>query len=188
MIRFFTLAFLILATPAVAQAPKWNVIPEKSHLEFSGTQMGGAFAGGFRTFTPLIVFDPADLAASSVTVDIDIASLFTGDTERDSTAKEKEWFDLKNYPTARFESQSFAKTGDNAYEMTGNLTIRDVTLPVKMPFTLTITPADSGKQHAVMKGHATIDRLQYKLGTGEWADPSSVGTAVAITATIEAER
>lgn len=182
------MALLLASAPAEAQPPRWHVIPEKSALTFQGTQMGGAFSGAFRVFTPVIDFDPAHLDQSKVTVEIDITSLDSGERERDTAAKGAEWFDVKTYPRARFESHSFTKTGTDIYAVTGNLTIREVTLPVTMPFTLTIAPDESGKQHAVMSGHTVINRAEFKLGRGEWADFSSVGRDIGVDVRIEARQ
>lgn len=185
--RILFAAFLLTSVPALA-APQWDMVADKSKLAFNGTQMGGTFAGEFKSFTPVIVFDADDLAASKVTVDIDLASIDTGDGERDAAAKSTDWFDIKSTPTARFESTGFSKTGDNAFEAAGNLTIRGVTVPVVLPFTLDFSSTDSGKQQAVMKGHITLDRSKFKLGQGEWADPGSVGNDIAVDVTLTAVR
>lgn len=186
MLKRALLAVLLLtAAPALA-APQWDMVPDQSKLAFSGTQMGGAFSGVFKSFTPVIIFDADDLAKSKVTADIDLASIDTGDGERDTAAKSRDWFDIQNTPIARFESTGFRKTGDNAFEADGNLTIRSVTVPVVLPFTLDFSSTDSGKQQAVMKGRITLDRRKFKLGQGEWADPGSVGNDIAVDITLTA--
>lgn len=185
--HLFLVALLLTASPALA-TPQWEVVKDQSKLTFSGTQMGGTFAGEFKSFTPVIVFDAANLAASKVTVDVDLGSIDTGDGERDNAAKSADWFDTKNTPTAHFESTGFTKTGDNAFEAAGNLTIRGATVPVILSFTLDFSSTDSGKQQAVMKGHVTLDRSKFKLGQGEWADPGSVGNDIAVEVSLTAIR
>jgi polyisoprenoid-binding protein YceI len=179
--------FLLSAFPALAAAPKWIVVPEKSKIAFRGTQMGGDFAGVFKAFTPEIYFDPEQLDQSRVTVTVDVTSGDSGDGERDAAMKSKDWFDVKQFPAAHFKSTAFAKTEADAYTVTGNLTIRDVTVPVTLPFKL-ILSADSGKQTAEMTGQVTLDRSAFKLGQGEWADPSSVGNDVVVDITLSAIR
>ncbi|HAI32686.1 MAG TPA: YceI family protein, partial [Thalassospira sp.] len=85
-----TLPALALATTIAGfsgagwAADPWAVEAGDSEIEFTGTQLGAAFEGEFKSFTAEIVFSPDDLAGSSVKVLIDIASVDTANGDRDS--------------------------------------------------------------------------------------------------------
>ncbi|MBI1215589.1 MAG: hypothetical protein GC185_07210 [Alphaproteobacteria bacterium] len=176
------------ATPAgdtEAEKPAaraWRMVADKSAITFTASQMGDRFTGSVKKFTPAIFFDADDLAHSSVTVDIDAASIDAGEKERNENIKSKSWFDIAEYPAARFETTGFTKTGENAFTAQGRLTIRGVTVPVELPFTLAFSKiesgADSGKEQAVMDGKLTLDRSKFKLGQGDWADPTIIANEV----------
>lgn len=189
-LRFALLLFvfaLSLSPSAFAQsAKKWEMIPAESSITFHGKQMGSDFAGTFPRFSAEIHFDAADLSASRVTATIDVTSAESGDAERDSNLKSPEWFDIKTFPAARFETTGFRRTDEDSFEANANLTIRDITLPVVLPFTLEITKDDSGKEKAVMKGSLTLDRSKFSLGTGDWADPGIITNEVPVDVIVAA--
>lgn len=185
------LGFALLALPAQAQrpypAPDWQIDKSQSSITFTGTQMGKSFQGVFKDFDAEISFDPDAPRGSYVKVTIDTASADTKDAERDGIMQDKLWFDVKNFPVATFESETFSKTNATDFVAEGNLTIRDVTLPLHLPFTLEITKdADSGNQTARMTAHVSLDRSLFKLGRKDWADPKSVANNVDVAITVVA--
>lgn len=188
MLRFLCLLALLFAPAPVfaGEVKQWVMDPATSTLAFKGKQMGAVFSGSFTKFIPDIRFDPDNLAASKVTVTVDIASINTGDAERDQNLKTKEWFDPEKFAEARFETTSFKKTGDNAFEAEANLTIRAITLPVVLPFTLVFSKDDSGKETALMTGSLTLNRSKFSLGTGDWDDPSIIANEVPVEISLNA--
>lgn len=171
----------------IALAPLWNMDKSQSSIVFKGGQMGKAFEGRFTDFDAEIRFAPDMLEASNVNVTIRTAAIHSGDKERDDTVKTGAWFDVKNFPVATYESSVFRKTDDTHFVSEGNLTIRDVTVPVTLPFTLTIVADDvSGEKTATMQGSLTLDRSALQLGRGDWADPKSVANNVDVAITVVA--
>ena len=168
------------AEAPAATAPKWDVLPEKSSIIFHGKQMGADFDGVINKFKPDIRFDENDLAHSKVTVDIDINSIDGKDPERNKSIKGADWFDTDHFPTARFETTKFVKTGDNAFTASGNLTIRGISVPIELPFTLAHESIGFGQDRAIMTGKVTLDRSKFQLGTGDWADPSVIANEVPV--------
>ncbi|WP_297001801.1 MULTISPECIES: YceI family protein [unclassified Thalassospira] len=184
-----TLPALALATTIAGfsgagwAADPWAVEAGDSEIEFTGTQLGAAFEGEFKSFTAEIVFSPDDLAGSSVKVLIDIASVDTANGDRDSQIVSPDWFDAAQWPTAKFETKSFSETAPGQYEAVADLTIRDVTREVILPFDLEI----EGNE-AKATGTVTINRTDFGVGQGQWADTSQVGDPVTIEIDIEAKR
>jgi polyisoprenoid-binding protein YceI len=177
------LAALALAAPASA-AETWT-IENGSAIRFTAYQEGAPVDGGFDRFSGEIVFDPDDLAASRVRVEIDTASVATGHKDRDATLRSSALFDVETWPSAVFVSDRLLHRGGDRYEVQGQLTIRDVTRDVVLPFELTIDP-DGGRQRAHASGELTISRLDYGIGQGEWASTRTVGEEVVIRIEIAA--
>ena len=177
LLAFLTL--LVSATPAAA-VTQWNLIHEKSSITFRPKQLGTEFKGTFDTFSAQIAFDPDNLAASKASIDVQIGTAHTGASDRDENLKSADWFDVTKFPDAKFETTAFHKTGKDTYMAEGTLTIRDVALPVTLPFTLTIAPPDAGKVIATMDGHVTLDRSKFKIGLGQWVDTSIIANEVPV--------
>lgn len=161
----------------------WIVDMGKSKLGFTATQTGDEFDGAFNSFTAKIRFDPDHLESASIDVSIDMNSARTGDRQRDLALPEKEWFNAKSYPEARFVSHDVVATGDGAYEARGTLTIRNVSKDVTLPFTVSING-----DKAQAEGALTIVRTDYGVGQGEWESGQWVGLNVKVEFSISAHR
>lgn len=188
---FMALLALVLTVPAMAQAQQtvqgWRIIPAESHLEFEGTQMGAPFKGSFGSFDGKIDFDPANLPASKADITIQMDSVDATSTDRNKYLRMADWFNVAKFPEARFVTTAIEKGLDtNQYVAKGNLTIRDVTLPVILPFTLMIMTTDSGEKIARMTGETAINRLDFGVGQGQWSDVKSVGNQVKLRVKLEA--
>lgn len=109
------------------------------------------------------------MAAASVDVQIQVASIKTGNWLKNRHARGDSWLDAKQYPTIVFTSQEFAKT-DSGYEVTGTLSMHGVQKQLTMPFTF----ADN-----VFTTSFTVDRRDYNIG-GTSGMASSVGYELAI--------
>lgn len=184
----FAAALALAAVPAVAQAPApaaptWTVDKAASRLGFKASMSGTAFEGRFSRWDARIAFDPANLKASRVVASIDLASASTGDGARDEALPSSDWFDVKRYPRATFTSRAITSAGAGRYVATGDLTLRGVTRPVTLPFTLAIT-GDIAK----MSGTATVDRTTFGVGQGQFRGVEAVPAAVTVTVAVTAKR
>jgi polyisoprenoid-binding protein YceI len=103
-------------------------------------------------------FDPANLAQSRFETTVAAATIFTDNEERDTHLKSEDFFDVTNYPLIRFKSESIKKSG-SGYEVLGQLTIKDVTQQVSIPFSVT----SSGTERT-FTGNIKIKRKEYHLG------------------------
>lgn len=156
-------------------AGQWTMQPKESTLRFMGMQAAAPFEGGFDKFTADIRFDPHDLAASRFDVTIDTASVDTRDGERDDILRGPDLFASKQWPRAHYVADRFTDEGAGKYEATGKLTLRDVTRSVPIAFTF-----ESKDGTAWLKGRATIKRLDFGVGQGEWRDTETVANDVQI--------
>jgi polyisoprenoid-binding protein YceI len=176
-------AALAALTAAEAAATEWSADPDTGSLTWSVRFEDRQLAGEFAAFTPEIVFDPADLAGSHVTVTVDIGSVATETPEVTAETLKPDWFDAEAFPTAVFEAATFRALGGDAYEADGTLTIRDIAQPVTLPFTFAID-GDT----AAIAGGVSIDRLDHGVGQGDWAIDDIVGFEVEIGFTLAATR
>lgn len=174
---------LLIAAPALASGPGWTVDQSKSRIGFSGTQTGTPFKGAFGRYKAEIAFDPAHPEAAHIGVVIDLGSAATGDKQRDTALPGSDWFDVAHAPLARFVSTRVVRAGGNAYVANGNLTLRGVTRPVRLPFTLVVTGATA---HAT--GHAQLLRSAFGVGQGAWASGQWVALQVGVDIDITATR
>jgi polyisoprenoid-binding protein YceI len=176
-----------MASPARAAAT-WTMQKDASRIGFTAFQKEQPVEGSFAAFKAEIVFDEEELAASRVNVEIDAASIDTGHKDRDATLRGSSFFDVEEWPAARFESDELVHKGGNSYEAKGRLTMRDVTKDVTLPFELTIKdhPSEQGVLLAEADGEISISRLEFGIGQGEFASTSTVADKVVIRIEIDA--
>lgn len=168
---------------ALAQAPSWKVDQAASHLRFQYVLQGSTVDGSFVRFDAVIRFDPDDLKASSIRVDIPLATAIAGTDDRNKMLANAEWFNTNTFPTAHFISETITARGDGAYVATGVLEIKGTKVPVSLPFKLRL---DSDQ--ATARGRLTINRNRFKIGEGKWAKPDYIGLNVVILIDITAHR
>jgi polyisoprenoid-binding protein YceI len=165
---------LALLIPLAAHAGSWRADAKSSTLGFSGIYQGDAFNGRFKTFDAAIAFDPAQLATSRFDVKITLASADTANSERDESLRGKDFFDTAHTPIATYTATHFRSLGGNRYAADGTLDLRGVSKPVTLTFAWATgaTPA--------LVGDAVVNRLDFKVGGGQWADASLIGNAVKV--------
>lgn len=178
----FLVLFWIFLTPT-AIAADWRLVATESSIEFGGTQTDVAFSGKFNRFSANISFDPANPDNAFVKAEIDLASAFTNDTQRDSALPQEDWFFVSSFPRAIFEAKGFQPIGDNRYNVAGVLTLRGVEKNITLPIHLKIDDS-----RAEMKSIITLNRADFGIGSGPWSEGKWVGLDVAVSLHIVAER
>lgn len=168
--------FLLIGFGAPAEAKNWSIDYAHSQLGFAGTQGSDAFQGSFKNFKADIDFDPDHPEAGKISVTVDIASATTGDEQRDGMLPQSDWFNTAQFPQAHFTSSQIRKTGANAYEAQGTLTIKGISMPVILPFTL---QPEGDHMHA--QGRTMLTRTDFHIGEGQWANDQTVKHGVDVT-------
>lgn len=107
---------------------KWNLDASHSNIGFSVKHMMvSKVKGQFDSFNADIeAEDLANLTGAKIKFVIDTASINTRSEDRDNHLKSADFFDVDQFSKITFESTVITKKGDD-YEITGNLTIKDVT-------------------------------------------------------------
>ncbi len=120
--------------------------------------------GQFTKATATIEFDPANPAASTLTAEVELDSVNTGNNDRDNHLRSADFFDVATHPTMTFVSKSVQVTGANTGVITGDLTIKGVTKEVKLNTEFLGEATDPwGNVKPVFNAHAKINRENWGL-------------------------
>ncbi len=171
--RFAAGLALLAALASPAQSQQLDLA--RSEIAFTTQQMGVPVEGRFRQFGAQVAFDPKQPQAARVTLTIDLASVAFGARETEVEAARPEWFDVKQFPQARFESSAVKSTGPGRLEVQGQLTLKGTRAAVSVPVTL----AQAGPL-TTATGNFVLKRLDFRLGDGEWKDTSLVANEVQV--------
>lgn len=109
----------------------YTIDPAHSNAQFTVRHMMiSNVRGGFRSVTGTIVYDPDKLGDSTVEAVIDVATINTGDEQRDGHLKSADFLDVAQYPQITFKSKKVESAGSGEVKVTGDLTIHGVTREV----------------------------------------------------------
>ncbi|MGB7990733.1 MAG: YceI family protein [Candidatus Methylophosphatis roskildensis] len=164
-----------IASGTASAAEVGPVQIDQSRVAFVSKQMGVPIDGEFRKFTAHVSFDPAKPEAGRARIDIDMASIDAGSAEANEEVVGKNWFNVRQFPTAGFVSTGVRPLGGGKFEVAGTLTIRDKTREVLAPFTMTTQAAT-----VQFDGSFVINRADFGIGQGVWADFDTVANEVQI--------
>ncbi len=178
---------LLLAPLAQAKLRDYRIDPVHSRVMFNVDHLGFSKAiGTFAAPTGWIRFDPDDLAASSVEVELDLRRLDLGDAEWNQRMARRDGFDSEAHPLARLTSTRIEPTGERAFTLHGELQLRGERFPIELqvqfnrlgrhPLTLRRTAGFSAR--------ATLSRAA--LGLDAWK--RMVGDKVELRIEVEAMR
>ena len=120
------------ANPSVQAPPAgvWKFDQAHTNLSFVARYlMLTKVRGGFRDFDGALHIEETP-ERSSVEVSINAASIDTGNETRDEHLRSPDFLDVERFPKLTFRSTKIERTGDTTLQVTGDLTIRDVTRPV----------------------------------------------------------
>jgi polyisoprenoid-binding protein YceI len=150
MKRIFASAFLaasfIVSAPIIAQQANSNAAQvqagqyalDRSHtlVRFTVDHFGiSEFFGTLPGATGTLSLDPKAISATKLDVTVPVATVSTTNKTLDEELAGAEWLDAAKYPMMRFVSTKVVKTGANAADVTGNLTLHGVTRPVTLKAT-----------------------------------------------------
>ena len=113
------------------EAATWTIDPVHSEVGFSVRHMMvSKVRGRFGAFSGEIV-TADDPAKSSVTAEIDLGSINTGQEQRDAHIRSADFFEVETYPTMTYKSTGI-RVEDGEYVLDGELTLKGVTKRVPL--------------------------------------------------------
>ncbi|HEV8047882.1 MAG TPA: YceI family protein [Terriglobales bacterium] len=152
----------LAATSTPAQGvPVFQVIKADSSIKFN-VKASVAITGNFDKTDASLVFTSPDLSTAVLDVKIQSASVNTGSGMKDGKLKSKDFFDSEHDPLITFHSTKVVQTGPNTVEFDGDFTIRGVTKPEKLIFTIT----GKGTGEGEITGTMAFDRKDYGMNKG----------------------
>ena len=170
---FLFLVAISISAASFAQT-KWTVDPMHSFVNFSVKHMGISFVdGSFTKFDGSLTAAKEDLTDAKISFTVDVNSINTTVEPRDKHLKSDDFFSADKYPKMTFESTGFKKLSGNKYELSGKLTIRDVTKDVKFDVVYGGNAVAQGTTKAGFSATTTINRLDYNIKY----DPTGAGIA-----------
>jgi polyisoprenoid-binding protein YceI len=149
----FTALVIVISTVRSAKAQSWQVASNYS-VAFTCDQASGIF----NNVKANILFDEQSLNSAKFNVNIEAASLNTGNALMNKHAKSDEWLDAGKYPVITFASKKIIKNG-GSYQVTGDLTVHGVTKEVSIPFSF-----KRAGSSASFTGNFNLRRSDFNIG------------------------
>lgn len=182
MYRAILTAIAIVAVPTsiLAEARTYALDPGHTEVRFIWNHAGVSDQGArWDKVEGTVSFDPEDIGATTINVTIDPNSVNSGVEALNKHMKTGDMFDTANFPTITFNSTDAVQTGNQNAEITGDLTIKNVTVPLVLDVELLhMGPHPLGQYIDYYKGEwvgvrATGRLLRSKAGVGYGAPLTS---------------
>jgi polyisoprenoid-binding protein YceI len=152
----------VAASSTSAQGvPVFEIIKADSSIKFN-VKASVPIQGDFQKTDASLTFTSPDLSTAVLDVKIQSASVNTGSGMKDGKLKSKDFFDSEHAPLITFHSTKVVQTGPDTVELDGDFTIRGVTKPEKLIFTITGKGTGEGK----ITGTMAFDRKDYGMNSG----------------------
>ena len=160
--KFAVLAAILILSVSAFAADALQIDPAHSSINFRVRHMLiSNVPGSITGITGTINYDDKDLTRSSIEAVIKVSTINTNNEGRDKDLRGANFFDTDKYPEARFVSKRIEKRGDNYFAI-GDLTIKDVTKEIELPFELAKNNTPAGPAIGV-SASTTINRKDYHI-------------------------
>ena len=155
----------------------WKIDQAHSHVEFKVKHLVVSSAKGeFTKFDGTVESSKDDFTDAKISFEADVDSISTGNEQRDGHLKSDDFFNAASFPKLKFVSTEIKQTDKEYYNMKGNLTIRDKTLPVSLNVVYGGTTKDGyGRIIAGFEVHGKINRKDFGL---KWSMTTEAGGIV----------
>ncbi len=162
LVALFVTGLGLAASAARApEAPVFVITPEGSSIKFN-VKASVAIDGTFEKWDSALTFTSPDVSTGALDVKIQADSVNTGSGMKDGKLKGKDFFNAKDDPLITFKSTKIEQTGPDSFDLLGDFTIRGVTKPEKLTFTVTGKGTGTGS----ITGTMAFDRKDYGMNSG----------------------
>ena len=176
MRKAFLLLISIFVVYSVQSQTRWKADPAHSSIQFEVSHMTiSTVTGQFTDFTCELESKKNSFDGAKVDAKVEVESVSTENLTRDKHLKEDDFFNAKQFPQITFISESFKKKEGDTYEVTGILTIRDVSKKITFPATYSGMINMGNRTISGFKANFTINRFDYEL---KWDDTLDTGSLV----------
>ena len=159
--------------------------PENSKVEFTGSKVTGKHDGGFRAFSGTIDLVNDKPEESSVSVDIDAASVYSDDEKLTGHLKSADFFEVEKFPKATFKSTRIVgdtTKGADAYTITGDFDLHGVAKSISFPATIKV-----GTESVDVEAEFAVNRKDFGIVYTGQAD-NLINDDVVIRLSLQAPR
>jgi len=192
MLSLAAIALVSFSSFALAAPVPYKIDPSHSEVSFRVRHFFSKTPGKFTDYAGKVLYDDKNLAASSVDVTIQAASINTNHEKRDADLRSANFFEVEKYPTLTFKSTKVVPGTDNTFKMEGDLTMHGVTEPVVLDATflgaapVAIGGRDMGTR-AGFEATTTINRKDFGIIWNRNLDQGGtlLGDDVQITLAVE---
>mgnify|MGYP000241725289 CR=1 FL=1 len=176
MRKSILLSVVVLLSFSVQAQVEWKADQAHSSIQFEVSHLTiSSVTGMFNEFSCVINANKDSFEGAQVSVEVKVPSLSTENLTRDKHLKEDDFFNANKFPSMTFKSQSFKLVEKGVYEVTGELTIRDVTRVIKFNADYKGSLDTGTKTISAFKAEFTINRFEYQLS---WDDTLDTGSLV----------
>lgn len=177
------------STPATDNhAPEWTIDAAHSAVNFKIRHFFTPIPGTFESWGGMLLFDPNNLEGSKIDISLEVGSINTKNERRDNHLRTDDFFNAEEFPTMKFVSTEIRSTGENAYVAVGELTIKETTKTIELPFKLLGVMADPRDENTTIAGFSAetkILRNEYGVGSGDYIQTAVIGDEVTIEINLE---
>ncbi|NCF63786.1 MAG: hypothetical protein GWP58_13125 [Gammaproteobacteria bacterium] len=182
---------MLLVTPLImmmtsinaAESNYWGMANASGELQFTARYENEKLEGRFKIIS--VRLDPGQNGRSfeSLVVRVDVGSADMNDAEINDALRDQDWFDTGSYPEAEFKSNHIVRTGQDAFIAHGTLRLKGQEQDLDVPFQWRLK-----SQQAVMNGYLELSRLDWGVGSGEWADTRTISDSVELQFHLQLEQ
>jgi polyisoprenoid-binding protein YceI len=175
---FLTGLVLFLIVVSSPQAEEW--VLQDGNLTIAARYEGQPVPAVFHRFA--VSFDDAP-ATRRLHVEVDVTSIDFDSGDINDAVVGKDWFDTAQYPRAAFTSERVESTGNGQFLAVGTLELKGTKRTVEVPFEWVV---EQSRRH--LRGELQLQRNDFRIGTGEWANATEIGQEVDIRFDVRLQR
>ena len=178
------------ATAIPGTVTTWKLDPAHSVAEFKVKHMMiSNVKGTFTGLSGVLRLNEEDRTQSIVEVSIDVATIKTGDDQRDGHVKGADFFEVEKYSAMTFKSTNIDSTGGADYEVTGDFTLHGVTKPVTFSVEDVSEPSKDpwGNHRIGLSATAKINRRDFGLVWNSALETGGILVGEDVTITLEVQ-
>lgn len=168
----------------------WQVDPAHTNIEFSVRHMMiSTVKGRFESFEGKLFGEAEKIENGKIEILIDTNSISTKEDNRDNHLRSQDFFYAEKYPKIKFQSNTIKKIDESTYDVTGDLTIREVTKPITLRATIEGKITDPyGNERIGVSVEVSLNRTEWNLKWNSILEAGGimVGEIVKINVELEA--
>ena len=178
-----------MSTAVITPVRTYQIDKAHSEATFQVRHLLSRVRGRFSDFAGSILFDEAAPSRSAVEFTVQTSSIDTAEPDRDKHLRSADFFDVENFPTLTFTSESVTPRGGGHFDVAGTLTIRGTSKAITIPIAYLGTARDPwGRERAAFEAEVTLNRKDFGLNWNAALETGGflVGDEVRVSLSIQA--